>query len=456
MTKQEILTLLENFTRIFPREAIEEVQSKKINITSELLESLDYVNQNVEELQEKHNDYFLHFYAMYLLAQSREKSAFSKLIAFLYQPEKHLDFILGDILTEDFPSILCSTFDGVNLKALTDIIEDRGLFKYARSAAVYAYSYLYEEGIIAEEEYISYFRSLIYNNLTSDDSHMPTFLVHCIIDTKLIQMIPDVRFLYDNGCIETSSCGHYDSFLDSILSSKDYVKRNRYIDDVIGAMDWWACFKNDHTDKGWNQSGKDFTKGLEKMILTEMEEDRKQNQVTVQKAKKVGRNDPCPCGSGKKYKKCCYIKNPQECITASPVIRLEDKYDLLKYYPKDSPMFKTLFDEEAIEIDIPVYMALHHRAIPMWVKRDYQQEELDKIYYLNEAMYLFGEKCRREQITSFAAYDEKFMVHYRSSQWMEELISLTEYNELPEIDSIRKKALDTMESFCPSNTSHPK
>ena len=26
---------------------------------------------------------------------------------------------------------------------------------------------------------------------------------------------------------------------------------------------------------------------------------------TVRKGKKVGRNDPCPCGSGKKYKKCC-------------------------------------------------------------------------------------------------------------------------------------------------------
>ena len=28
---------------------------------------------------------------------------------------------------------------------------------------------------------------------------------------------------------------------------------------------------------------------------------------TVRKtvAQKVGRNDPCPCGSGKKYKKCC-------------------------------------------------------------------------------------------------------------------------------------------------------
>ena len=25
-------------------------------------------------------------------------------------------------------------------------------------------------------------------------------------------------------------------------------------------------------------------------------------------APKVGRNDPCPCGSGKKYKHCCLLK----------------------------------------------------------------------------------------------------------------------------------------------------
>jgi preprotein translocase subunit SecA len=25
--------------------------------------------------------------------------------------------------------------------------------------------------------------------------------------------------------------------------------------------------------------------------------------------KKVGRNDPCPCGSGKKYKRCCLRYN---------------------------------------------------------------------------------------------------------------------------------------------------
>lgn len=37
--------------------------------------------------------------------------------------------------------------------------------------------------------------------------------------------------------------------------------------------------------------------------------------------KKVGRNDPCPCGSGMKYKKCCGDKNPRERIilVGSPV-----------------------------------------------------------------------------------------------------------------------------------------
>ena len=33
-------------------------------------------------------------------------------------------------------------------------------------------------------------------------------------------------------------------------------------------------------------------------------------ELTIKRDKpKIGRNEPCPCGSGKKYKKCCLIKN---------------------------------------------------------------------------------------------------------------------------------------------------
>lgn len=34
-------------------------------------------------------------------------------------------------------------------------------------------------------------------------------------------------------------------------------------------------------------------------------------------ASKTGRNDPCPCGSGRKYKQCCAGKAEQRSRTAS-------------------------------------------------------------------------------------------------------------------------------------------
>lgn len=39
-------------------------------------------------------------------------------------------------------------------------------------------------------------------------------------------------------------------------------------------------------------------------------------------APKVGRNDPCPCGSGKKYKRCCEQKDAQRAADPSPVAGL--------------------------------------------------------------------------------------------------------------------------------------
>ena len=47
----------------------------------------------------------------------------------------------------------------------------------------------------------------------------------------------------------------------------------------------------------WNDI---FTEERQKELYKEQK-----SSTTIVKGKKVGRNDPCPCGSGKKYKKCC-------------------------------------------------------------------------------------------------------------------------------------------------------
>ena len=55
----------------------------------------------------------------------------------------------------------------------------------------------------------------------------------------------------------------------------------------------------------------ELNKGTAKGSKTEAESESK-DKATVKvpsvRSNKVGRNEPCACGSGKKYKKCCLLK----------------------------------------------------------------------------------------------------------------------------------------------------
>ncbi|MFD3158400.1 SEC-C metal-binding domain-containing protein [Haloimpatiens sp. FM7330] len=94
------------------------------------------------------------------------------------------------------------------------------------------------------------------------------------------------------------------------------IKNNYYFKDILECFFQFINFKSskqankfvnsvqklyDNTRmwvlKGYSESEKiQLQKGLSNM---------NQNSNKYNNKKKIGRNDPCPCGSGKKYKKCC-------------------------------------------------------------------------------------------------------------------------------------------------------
>jgi hypothetical protein len=49
----------------------------------------------------------------------------------------------------------------------------------------------------------------------------------------------------------------------------------------------------------------EIVSALHRHLLDLNEENARFAPTYVRQAPKVGRNEPCPCGSGKKYKKCC-------------------------------------------------------------------------------------------------------------------------------------------------------
>lgn len=70
------------------------------------------------------------------------------------------------------------------------------------------------------------------------------------------------------------------------------------------------------------------------------------NPVPPARSEKVGRNDPCPCGSGKKYKRCCADKAESVEQTGLPAGRF--RYEPGSYGgPGDGYMLSILCHERA-------------------------------------------------------------------------------------------------------------
>ena len=73
--------------------------------------------------------------------------------------------------------------------------------------------------------------------------------------------------------------------------SLDYDKEKLYYN-MVGAKAEWL-----NTLPQWDAL---LTPERRKELYKEQK-----SSTTIVKDKKIGRNDPCPCGSGKKYKYCC-------------------------------------------------------------------------------------------------------------------------------------------------------
>ena len=444
---ENVISKLRDLSKYFPEDALNEAIEKKEEITPILLEELDKIIANPKIVLGK-NEYMLHIYSVFLLARFREKAAFPKIVKlFSFSPDK-LDIMFGDIVTENLSSILYSTFDG-DLNLLKKIIENPKVDMFVRGAALDVYGKLYSDGIVSKEEIIKYLKKLIHDIAYDEDFDLATDIQVIVMDWHIFEMLDEIQLLYDQGRIDTTMVGEYDSFIDEIYSYKYESNDVKYIDDISKEMSWWVCFEKTPEQK--KEMITDMKK-IEKLINKEKDEVNK----IKGKSKKVGRNDPCPCGSGKKYKKCCLDKESKDGVRVRNEFleSVEEQKRWLKDYPLTEGervdgqiRISDVFDRESIEIDKLVYLALHYRPIPIWINRDEFREEMVMISYLSKAFEKFQSKCEKEGITTFEDYDKKYKIHYDSEYWIYELEYLISKNDL---EDKYEKLLEEVENITAS------
>jgi hypothetical protein len=283
MKIKEILRELEFNYGTFPRKAIEEAVANKERITPELLRIIEEASQNVQELVYQES-YMAHIYAMYLLAQFQEERAYPLIVNFFSIPGEITLDLTGDVVTEDLGRILASVCHG-DTSLMKQLVENEDANEYVRDAALKGLLILVAVGEKSREEIIAYYQSLFRGKLERKPSHVWSGLVGYCTDLYPEEVMEDIEQAFEEGLVD-------EWFIDlewvrkrlalgknRALDDLRRDRKNRYIGNTIHEMEWWACF------------------------------DAPQQRQGVERKGKVGRNDPCPCGSGKKYKHCCLKKD---------------------------------------------------------------------------------------------------------------------------------------------------
>lgn len=251
------------------------------------------------------------------------------------------------------------------------------------------------EGRLTKDELIQYIHELVsYYNYEDDEIY--TWIANLISDSKMFELIPLVKDLYKKGLIENMIIGKYDEFIDSMY---DYsrLSKTHVIENVIDEMSNWYCFEKNENDN--RTLGDKKNNGFDKMFKNFYQSTNK----------KVGRNEPCPCGSGMKYKHCCalkkrpfYHKYIDESISRYPKKKTnENQKDIYDFYSDD-----------AIEIDKLMYQFLCHKAIPIFIQRNYKLEEEINVETCGKIVELLKIKLRKEHYDTIDDYDLKNSIHY--------------------------------------------
>jgi hypothetical protein len=300
METAEILHQFERATGEFARAAVEAAVAHREEITPELLRILEDTVDRAAQLDAE-GDYMAHLYAMFLLAQFREARAYPLVLRFASLPGDLLDSLCGDFITEDLGPVLASVCGG-ELAGIQSLIENEYTDEWVRGAALSSLVTLVAAGQKSRDEIVSYFARLFRGTLVRKWSHVWDTLVSYSSDLYPEELLDDIKQAYEQGLVDPGYIG-FDDVKRDLAVGKDRIlarladnPHRRLVEDTVAEMGWWACFRADSQDRA-----KSTALGSAKTSLNPAAGSSRINKATP----KTGRNEPCPCGSGKKYKKCC-------------------------------------------------------------------------------------------------------------------------------------------------------
>jgi len=244
----------------------------------------------------------------------KEPRGFAAVSRLFSGAEEDCEALGDDFVIEDLGRVLAS-FPNASLADMSAIIADESRWSYARAAGVTGIATLVIDGRLDREEAISCLQGLL-SSLSEEDEELYLDVVSVLVSLHAEQAFGDIREAMRSGRISPREMGVEEVTraeklgLDECMRELRESRHYKTVKDTIAESSWWACFdpaEFEDEDEDLMFAFDEEDEDLEYLPGEDEigESDSPDSAIVRRSMPKVGRNDPCPCGSGKKYKKCC-------------------------------------------------------------------------------------------------------------------------------------------------------
>ncbi len=262
----------------------------------------NYFSTNTDEGDYGPEESSFLIHALFILAEIEANESLGNILEVLSQDIDYFEFYLDDILTEYMWMVIYKTAFS-QLDRCKKFMFEPGIYTFSKTSLSEMACQIAMNHPRRRNEVIHWFRDIFRFFLGSKpkDNVIDSSLIGSLVDDATgigaKELIPEIEELFEKGLVDLSICGDINDVKEIFANFKE----GEYKLDIASIYDKYEQIQS------WsgNEEDDDYDD-------LNAEEDYPGNSSidgqAVESGKKVGRNDPCPCGSGKKYKKCCLNK----------------------------------------------------------------------------------------------------------------------------------------------------
>ena len=278
-----------------PRATLRAASADRAELAPRFVQEIeDYLARDAAEPDQARHLFFI----IHLLGEWREMSAYRPLAQLLRLPSRQAEAILGDGMIGTAHRVLAAVFDG-DPQPICDIILDTNADEHVRSRMCELLAMLVLRGQLDRERVAKFLRDCFTNLRPQATCYVWVGWQMAIGRLGLTEFQSLVETVFNRQYVDPFWCGHK-HFLRELAEAADPQQQARWLSDrdytpfgnTVDELSTWHSFNEERQP--------------DRQRVTALKARTGAAALSAPKSKTaVGRNEPCPCGSGKKFKKCC-------------------------------------------------------------------------------------------------------------------------------------------------------